>query len=294
MEVERYREAAGCTKEEARKVVDAVGGRLADAFFLYFCLKGCPPPRLSSQPSLDIRSGFTVNVQASDSTRSSHGTDPAKLTNWQVVPLSTLNRITAEERRKGHLRSDESERCAICMCDFESQDEGEIVHLGRCKEHFFHRLCIEAAVTGEAVKCPVCGETYGEMEGTMPSGRMRVELAPTLQCQSYPPGAWVIHYEFRNGVQDGLNYTGNSRQALLPNTEEGREILRLFICAFYRRHTFRIGNSVTNGTTDTVVWAGIHHKSNPDGGPTNFGYPDPTYFSRVREELAARGVFYSA
>jgi hypothetical protein len=25
------------------------------------------------------------------------------------------------------------------------------------------------------------------------------------------------------------------------------------------------------------------------GGPTNYGYPDPTYLSRVKSELAAKG-----
>jgi deltex-like protein len=119
---------------------------------------------------------------------------------------------------------------------------------------------------------------------------MAMELVPSLQCDSYPPGTWVLTYQFNSGVQDGISYSGNSRNAVLPNTKEGREILRLFIRAFYRRHIFKIGDSITNGTTDTVVWAGIHHKSNVSGGPAQFGFPDPTYFSRVKEELAARGV----
>jgi hypothetical protein len=27
-----------------------------------------------------------------------------------------------------------------------------------------------------------------------------------------------------------------------------------------------------------------------DGGPAYFGYPDPTYFNRVKQEFAAKGV----
>ncbi len=51
-----------------------------------------------------------------------------------------------------------------------------------------------------------------------------------------------------------------------------------------------MGTSLTTGKANTVVWNGIHHKTNPSGGTTKFGYPDPTYMSRVKEELAAKGV----
>ena len=39
-----------------------------------------------------------------------------------------------------------------------------------------------------------------------------------------------------------------------------------------------------------VVWQGIHHKTSPTGGTSSFGYPDPTYFDRVTEELKGRNV----
>jgi deltex len=53
---------------------------------------------------------------------------------------------------------------------------------------------------------------------------------------------------------------------------------------------FTVGKSVTTGLDNQVVWNGIHHKTNTSGGVGSFGYPDPTYFSRVKEELAAKGV----
>jgi deltex-like protein len=64
----------------------------------------------------------------------------------------------------------------------------------------------------------------------------------------------------------------------------------MLVLAFERRHTFIVGTSVTTGRPNTVVWAGIHHKSNVDGGTHNFGYPDPTYLNRVTLELADRGI----
>ena len=60
--------------------------------------------------------------------------------------------------------------------------------------------------------------------------------------------------------------------------------------AFDRKLTFVVGTSVTTGQKNTVVWNGIHHKTSLNGGTQNYGYPDATYFNRVREELAAKGV----
>lgn len=48
---------------------------------------------------------------------------------------------------------------------------------------------------------------------------------------------------------------------------------------------------MTTGQENCVVWNGIHHKSDTSGGASHFGFPDPTYFSRVKLELAAKGVY---
>lgn len=53
---------------------------------------------------------------------------------------------------------------------------------------------------------------------------------------------------------------------------------------------FTVGRSVTTGLDNQTVWNGIHHKTSTTGGASRFGYPDPTYLSRVKEELAAKGV----
>lgn len=60
--------------------------------------------------------------------------------------------------------------------------------------------------------------------------------------------------------------------------------------AWERRLTFTIGTSVTTGTTDTVVWNEIHHKTESNSNSSGHGYPDPTYLDRVLLELAAQGV----
>ncbi|CAN0380565.1 unnamed protein product [Phaeothamnion confervicola] len=57
-----------------------------------------------------------------------------------------------------------------------------------------------------------------------------------------------------------------------------------------RRLTFTVGTSITTGRSNCVVWNGVHHKTSIGGGSASFGYPDPTYLDRVKEELAAKGI----
>lgn len=83
--------------------------------------------------------------------------------------------------------------------------------------------------------------------------------------------------------------SGTFRTAYLPAIPEGERVLALLVRAFQARLSFTVGQSITTGEENTVIWSGIHHKTSPHGGP--FGYPDPTYLQRVQEELAAVGIF---
>ena len=71
---------------------------------------------------------------------------------------------------------------------------------------------------------------------------------------------------------------------------EGREVLALLIKAFKRKLIFTVGYSVVRGRDNCIVWNGIHHKTNTSGGTSNYGYPDRTYFTRVKSELADKNV----
>jgi len=54
---------------------------------------------------------------------------------------------------------------------------------------------------------------------------------------------------------------------------------------------FTVGRSVTTGKDNRIIFSGIHLKTSLQGGINKFGYPDPTYFKRVQEELALKGVY---
>jgi len=47
---------------------------------------------------------------------------------------------------------------------------------------------------------------------------------------------------------------------------------------------------VVRGRDNCIVWNGIHHKTHTHGGSSHYGYPDATYFNRVKNELADKGI----
>ena len=137
----------------------------------------------------------------------------------------------------------------------------------------------------------MCQKIYGILEGTMPPGTMTARISNSSRCAGYPKDKTiVISYYIPSGYQNGKSFSGTSRTCFLPNIKEGREVLALLKIAFDRKLTFVVGTSVTTGQKNTVVWNGIHHKTNLTGGTNNYGYPDSTYFNRVKEELASKGV----
>ena len=66
--------------------------------------------------------------------------------------------------------------------------------------------------------------------------------------------------------------------------------MALLVKSFRRKLTFTVGYSVVRGRDNCIVWNGVHHKTNPDRGSTAYGYPDDTYFNRLKQELALKGV----
>ena len=259
----------------------------------------------------------------------SEKTEYLKITNWNYISnenkkilenlieitnyylISPIELLYKQKYEKNKNLTTEEDKCSICQfnfyCDeFEEENnkkiiptfdklvktEINVVCLEKCIEHFFHIECINYLIKDKtSFKCPNCSIIYGILIGDMPKGTMKAYISKNLHCSGYNRvGTIVIDYNFPSGKRDKKNYSGTSRECYLPNTDEGIEILGLLKVAFDRKLTFTVGTSVTTGRTNTTVWNGIHHKTNLYGGPTQFGYPDDTYFNRVKEELAAKGV----
>ncbi|CAJ1051131.1 uncharacterized protein LOC117820949 isoform X5 [Xyrichtys novacula] len=183
----------------------------------------------------------------------------------------------------------EEDNCPICMDRFKNKKQLQ------CK-HEFCEECLTKAKESMGAICPICKDVFGKVEGDQPPGTMKwregfASLAGFSGC-----GSIIISYNIPSGTQTekhphpGKSYYGCSRQAFLPNNKEGKEVLQLLKRAFDQKLIFTVGTSRTTGREDQVTWNDIHHKTSETGGPQCFGYPDPKYLSRVREELKAKGI----
>lgn len=200
---------------------------------------------------------------------------------------------------------DESDVCPICLCPYSEENEPPvtIVSLKKCK-HQLHLPCMDGYVKAQNGKldflqCPLCKAINGTKVGDQPDGSMSVIVDKRRHIPGYPKcGMVTITYNFSSGVQDerhpspGRRYYANSfpRTAYLPDSTEGRKVLKLLQIAFDRKLTFTIGQSVTTGQSDSVVWNEIHHKTSAFDNYSGHGYPDPNYLSNVLMELKQHGV----
>ncbi|XP_070760294.1 E3 ubiquitin-protein ligase DTX3L [Enoplosus armatus] len=190
-----------------------------------------------------------------------------------------------------HSKYAKDESCPICMEVIVATEKKTL----RCK-HSFCRDCLKQAFDYKPV-CPTCGELYGILTGTQPDGGRMNSTKSSSPLPGYEKyGTIIIHYYIPSGIQKeehpnpGQPYEGASRTAYLPDSPEGRKVLNLLRQAFDQRLVFTVGRSTTSGRNNTVTWNDIHHKTSTHGGPTHYGYPDPDYLSRVRDELKVKGI----
>ncbi|XP_061181363.1 uncharacterized protein LOC133189938 [Saccostrea echinata] len=182
--------------------------------------------------------------------------------------------------------------CVVCQSEHKVDCQKKLDKCG----HIFCSECIDDYFSREKPVCPICNTVYGEVKGNMPPGIMSY-----FTSKGHLPGhedveAIVIEYDIPDGVQTeehpnpGKSFKGACRTAYLPNTEQGQKCLRLLQRAFDQKLTFTVGRSRTTGNENCVTWNDIHHKTNVQGGPQRFGYPDPSYLDRLEKELQDRGI----
>ncbi|CAF3418681.1 unnamed protein product [Rotaria socialis] len=197
---------------------------------------------------------------------------------------------------KSNTQTMESINCPICLDELGPP----YTTLSIC-QHSFHDSCIKQWIQSSGKQtCPTCGYIYGLNKGPQPPhGQMTITYISTplsgfsIEQYASNEGPTIeITYTIPSGIQGPLNsypgqpYTGTVRKAYLPNNSEGKYVLQLLRKAFDDQHIFTIGKSATRGLDNAVIWNDIHHKTNISGGAEHFGYPDPTYLLRVRQELA--------
>ncbi|NXR93828.1 DTX3L ligase, partial [Hypocryptadius cinnamomeus] len=198
------------------------------------------------------------------------------------------NNLSSEGQTQAKTEEKDDE-CPICRDTIENKEI-----LEKCK-HAFCKACIDRAMTYKQA-CPVCNTVCGVLTGNQPEGTMSAKTMG-FSLPGYPNcGTIQIDYDMRGGIQTsshpnpGQRYGPAQRRAYLPDNKEGREILQLLKRAFHQKLIFTVGQSRTTGEQNVITWNDIHHKTNMEGGPSQFGYPDSSYLQRVRSELKAKGI----
>ncbi|XP_004675218.1 PREDICTED: E3 ubiquitin-protein ligase DTX3L [Condylura cristata] len=184
---------------------------------------------------------------------------------------------------------EEKDLCVICLDTISDKQV-----LSKCK-HVFCTPCIRQAMAAKPV-CPVCQVYYGVQKGNQPEGTMHTMVLP-ISLPGYESCNTIkVTYNMKEGIQTkehpnpGVRYSGTQRSAYLPNNREGNEVLTLLRRAFDQKLIFTVGYSRTTGTSNVITWNDIHHKTSLSGGPESFGYPDPDYLKRVKQELKDKGI----
>ncbi|XP_046368845.2 uncharacterized protein LOC124143788 isoform X1 [Haliotis rufescens] len=237
------------------------------------------------------REGMFRNFQEDNSVWENTTDEEMRVTEMQASSdADTVPSSTTEDDSRSISDSENMLTCAICL--------GVIIDLKQLDKcyHIFCKSCIDRSFREHKPVCPTCNMVYGVIKGNQPDGTMKVVYNSTPLSGYEDWGSIQINYDIPSGIQTtgqpdpGMAFKGITRRAYLPACPEGKDILRLLRIAFDRKLTFTVGRSTTTGRENVVTWNDIHHKTNMDGGPTRFGYPDPTYLTRVRDELASKGV----
>nr|XP_039255016.1 serine/threonine protein kinase OSK1-like isoform X2 [Styela clava] len=125
-----------------------------------------------------------------------------------------------------------------------------------------------------------------------PNGKMLLNWLENKPLSGYEEfGTMEITYSFPPGnlkVNKGISYDARKFVAYLPDCDEGIQLRDLLSDAFLSGLSFKLAEFGSG--KGRLIWGDIPHKSSIDGGPENFGYPDPNYFTQLRQVLKMKGI----
>lgn len=220
--------------------------------------------------------------------------DGATLDNSIQLPVDVADFLLEFDASNGKLdplTHQQLDECSICCNEYQSFTTApELWKKLKCD----HKLCLTchahmlttrttmSGVEQTFLKCPFCHDITGIEIGNCPDIQMKISLIAN-SCEGYESTNTISINYFVDSVYQ-LN-----RIAYLPNNREGQEVLKLLKVACDRRLCFTIGESITTGQQNVLVW-GIHHKTSMQGGVSSYGYPDAGYMDRVKLELKSYGI----
>ncbi|KAG0022171.1 putative E3 ubiquitin-protein ligase dtx2 [Entomortierella chlamydospora] len=185
----------------------------------------------------------------------------------------------------------------------------KVVKLKSCR-HCFHELCINEWFKSKdaQLKCPMCntmcttnaksGAAKEAMRGQipqklgpMPDGVMGYSFDVRLACYFIYiiiPSHKIPNPNPGASLSDTITVNTDIRYAIVPfSARLGPLLMIRLICLFYYGHMFRIGQSLTRGSDNVVIWNGVHLRTSMTGG---YGFPAPNFESNCWQEINQKGI----
>lgn len=167
-----------------------------------------------------------------------------------------------------------------------------------CDMHCFHYGCLADWLKQKQV-CPLCRTHLVQLTGYQPVSPLN--RATVVHEISRLPGyetvgTLTLEYFIAAGVQTlndplpGHRFDSFTIQTYLPDNSEGAHVATLLDTAWRRGLLFRIGYNAVTKCMDTIVVNGLELKRFRRGGHAGYGYPDPSYMSRMRQDLMEIGI----
>lgn len=196
------------------------------------------------------------------------------------------------EMRKSHQTSEPN--CLMCM----NLNKYPVEPWHCNQDHYFCVSCIKTFLekTGICLQC----QKESISEGSQPIGWMTWNTLPETSLPGYENcGIITIYFKFDGGIQGpehpnpGQPYSALFTTVYLPGNADGYEACSLLKKAFEMGLLFTIGKCLTTGEENQIVWNGIELKTTQTGGPASYGYPDPSYLDRLKNQLTEKGITHS-
>ncbi|KAK3834556.1 MAG: hypothetical protein J3R72DRAFT_218325 [Linnemannia gamsii] len=201
--------------------------------------------------------------------------------------------------------------CPICQEELvisaaPSEAEPFVIKLKSCR-HCFHKVCLDSWFSSKdaQLKCPMCsvkcttesreGKTkkafmdYQKL-GPQPDGVLGYFFDVRLCCYfiyMVIPSHAIIEPTITNPSAT-KTVPSDVRHAIVPFTSRLGPLLMIRILTlFYYGHLFKVGQSLTRGVNNVVVWNGVHLRTSMSG---QFGFPAPNWEQNCWDEISQKGV----
>lgn len=178
-------------------------------------------------------------------------------------------------------------RCPVCFSSsYEEMDFNDWDKM-KCCDLPIHKEC-KVILEKNVKKCPSCEGYITDPDKNFPYGTMTVSRIPgTINYKGSNIGIIYCNFSLLGGYNKNGSFLGETRGCYLPDCDDGILVVKKFINAFKKGLLFSIGDSVTRGTKNVIVYWAAHQKTAISG---TYGYPDDDYIIRVQNELGCKSI----